>query len=150
MSSVRNGWLSNFLEMTCFAHFLFCFSTIFCTVILQIWRGKKFAAKLATPRHFTHKQATYHSSPHDTTLPLAHTQTRKQHTPRHFTPYSHPTTHYLLIPAPTFRTLHSTIAPEFKKILFNCVPQIFISKPPTGLTPSWRDEFGSPTLALYQ
>jgi len=78
--------------------------------------GNKFAVKLA-PRHSsspTQKQATPHSSPHDTTLPLVHTQTSDlpQFTPRHYTPSSPPTTHYLLIPAPTSRTLHPTKTPS--------------------------------------
>ena len=53
------------------------------------------------------------TSLHFTKLHFAHTQTSdlQQFNPRHETPPSHPTTHYLLIPVPAPCTLHSLITP---------------------------------------
>jgi len=53
------------------------------------------------------------TSLHFTKLHFAHTQTSDlpPFTPRHYTPPSHPTTHYLLIPVPAPCTLHPPITP---------------------------------------
>ena len=96
-----------------FSSLFVVFSTIFYSVLLQIRQEMNLWPNLRR---------------HDT-LHFAHIQTRDQpqFTPRHYTPTSHPTKPYLLIPTATSRTLRPTHTPSMK-FLFTSVPQIFLSE----------------------
>ena len=63
---------------------------------------------------------------------------------RDLTPILPPAQHHCIqAPSATHSTWHVS---ELDKIVF----PIFLSKPPTRLTPSWSAECESPTLAIYQ
>ena len=89
----------------------------------------------AAPRHFispTHKKATYHISPHDTTLPLP-----TQPHPAYSSPH----------PPLASSTQQSHHPHSLKKKLFNRVPQKFLSeKLPHGLTAAWHFGVWIPNL----
>jgi len=101
----------------------------------------------AAPRHFTsptHMQTTTHSSP-------SHPMTLQ--------PPSHPTTPYLLIPAPTFRTLsgHPTITlndtPSIQRarIFFPSVfPKFYSQSTLTRVTPTWWYRVWIPDLGVLR
>jgi len=76
---------------------LFCFSTIFLSVLLQIWREMNLRPDYAAPRHFselTHIQATSHSS-------TSHPMTLHSPFPPNHTLPTHPCTHLSHPPAHT-------------------------------------------------
>ena len=72
----------------------------------------------ASHQNVTQKQRHKVNVPPDPAL--LPTSDLPQLTPRHYTPPSHPTTHYLLIPAPTSRTLHPTITPFIQRQRIFC------------------------------
>jgi len=93
-----------------FSFSLFCFFTIFFSVLLQIWREINLWPK---PRQDTALHPHTYKRPH-----IAHPLT-----PWHTTFPSHPTTPYLLISAPTSRTLHHTLTPSMNLVKL-CSPTI--------------------------
>jgi len=129
--------VSEFLEMTVFLIFsLFCFSTIFFSVLLQIVR--EINLRRNSPREDTSLRPHTIMRPPTTHLTIL------------CTPPSYPTTPYLLIPTPTSRTPHHTITPSTQRerdFSSNCVPQIFLSeKLPHGLTAAWHFGVWIPNL----